>query len=121
MMNPAELAAKLRTMRLVFSMAGIGLSVWAVTVPYTKLRFHLDDGTLGMMLLAGGSGGILCMPFAGMAVARWGSRAVILASGLVYGALLPALSLAPTPAVFTALLLLYGALFGVMDVALNAQ
>lgn len=121
MMKPAELAAKLRTMRLVFSMAGIGLSVWAVTVPYTKLRFHLDDGTLGMMLLAGGSGGILCMPFAGMAVARWGSRAVILASGLVYGALLPALSVAPTPSAFTALLLLYGALFGALDVALNAQ
>jgi hypothetical protein len=121
MMHPAELTAKLRTMRLVFGMAGIGLSVWAVTVPYTKLRFHLDDGTLGMMLLAGGSGGILCMPFASLAVARWGSRSVILASGLVYGALLPGLSMAPTPASFTALLLVYGALFGVLDVALNAQ
>ena len=121
MMHRAELAAKLRTMRLVFGMAGVGLSVWAVTVPYTKLRFDLDDGTLGLMLLAGGSGGIICMPFAGMAVARWGSRAVILASGLVYGALLPALSTAPTPAIFTALLLLYGALFGALDVALNAQ
>jgi MFS family permease len=121
MMQPPELAAKLRTMRLVFGMAGVGLSVWAVTIPYTKLRFALDDGTLGLMLLAGGSGGILCMPFAGMAVARWGSRAVILASGLIYGALLPALSTAPTPASFTALLLLYGALFGALDVALNAQ
>jgi MFS family permease len=121
MMQQAELTAKLRTMRLVFGMAGVGLSVWAVTVPYTKLRFHLDDGTLGMMLLAGGSGGIICMPFAGMAVARWGSRAVILACGLVYGALLPGLSMAPTPASFTALLLLYGALFGMLDVALNAQ
>ncbi len=120
-MQRADLAAKLRTMRLVFGMGGVGLSVWAMTVPYTKLRFHLDDGTLGLMLLAGGSGGILCMPFAGMAVARWGSRKVILATGAVFGLLLPALSTVPTPAAFTALLLLYGALFGALDIAMNAQ
>ena len=120
-MQRADLAAKLRTMRLVFGMGGVGLSVWAMTMPYTKLRFHLDDGTLGLMLLAGGSGGILCMPFAGMAVARWGSRKVILATGAVFGLLLPALSTVPTPAAFTALLLLYGALFGALDIAMNAQ
>ena len=60
---------KLWTMRLMFGMAGIGISVWAVAVPFTKIRFHLGDGTLGLMLLAGGTGGVAVMPLAGMAMA----------------------------------------------------
>ena len=112
---------KLRTMRLMFFMSGIGISVWAITVPFTKIRFHLDDGTLGMMLLAGGTGGVLAMPFAGMAIGRWGSRAVLIAVGVGFGALLPMLTLAPSPAAFTALLFVYGALFGALDISINAQ
>jgi MFS family permease len=112
---------KLRTMRLFFGMAGIGISVWAITVPFTKIRFKLDDGTLGLMLLAGGTGGILAMPVAGMAISRWGSRSVLVAVGLAMGLLLPGLSFAPSPLAFTGLLLLYGALFGTLDIAINAQ
>jgi MFS family permease len=112
---------KLRTMRLFFGMGGIGISVWAITVPFTKIRFHLDDGTLGLMLLAGGMGGILVMPVAGVAVSRWGSKNVLAAVGLAMGPLLPGLGVAPSPLAFTGLLLVYGALFGALDIALNAQ
>ena len=108
-------------MRMMFFMTGIGISVWAITVPFTKIRFHLSDGTLGLMLLAGGTGGILAMPFAGMAIGRWGSRAVLITVGLGFGLLLPFLTLAPSPLAFTVLLLLYGALFGALDISLNAQ
>jgi MFS family permease len=108
-------------MRLMFFMAGIGISVWAITVPFTKIRFHLDDGTLGLMLLAGGTGGVLVMPIAGMAMARWGSRAVLLACGIGFGIVLPLLSIAPSPLAFTLLLFVYGTLFGALDIALNAQ
>jgi predicted MFS family arabinose efflux permease len=121
MLPRADLGARLRTIRLFFAMAGIGISVWAITVPYTKIRFGLDDGTLGLMLLAGGSGGIACMPAAGWAVARYGSRAVLLAVGVLFGVLLPVLSLVPSPADFTIMLFLYGGLFGALDVAMNAQ
>ncbi len=112
---------KLRSTRLMFIMAGIGISVWAITVPFTKIRFHLDDGTLGLMLLAGGTGGVLVMPVAGMAIARWGSRAVLIAVGFGFGVLLPVLSIVPSPAAFTVMLFIYGALFGALDIAINAQ
>jgi MFS family permease len=118
---PAGMSAKLRSMRLAFFMAGIGISVWAITVPFTKIRFNLDDGTLGMILLAGGTGGVLIMPFAGMAISRWGSRAVIIATGLAFGLLLPSLTFAPSPLIFTILLFFFGALFGALDIGLNAQ
>ncbi len=105
----------------MFIMTGIGISVWAITVPFTKIKFHLDDGTLGLMLLAGGSGGVLMMPFAGMSIAKFGSRAVIIAVGLGFGLLLPLLSMAPSPKDFTLLLFIYGGLFGALDIALTAQ
>jgi len=108
-------------MRLIFAMAGLGISVWALTVPFAKIRFHLDDGTLGFMLLAGGMGGTLVMPFAGLAVARWGSRATVIGATIGVMALMPLLAFAPTPFAFTAILLFYGACFGLLDIAMNAQ
>ena len=108
-------------MRLIFVMAGFGISVWALTVPFTKIRFSLDNGTLGFMLLAGGGGGVLVMPLAGMAIARWGSRSVLIAAGLGVAAIMPLLSIAPSPLAFTALLFVYGVLFGALDIAMNAQ
>lgn len=108
-------------MRLVFCMSGIGISVWAIVIPYTKIRFQLDDGALGLVLLAGGTGGVAVMPLAGMAVARWGSRTCIVAAMLLMCLLLPVLSLAPSPLAFAALLFVYGANFGALDVAMNAQ
>jgi predicted MFS family arabinose efflux permease len=108
-------------MRLFFGLAGVGISVWAITIPFTKIRFGLDDGTLGLILFAGGLGGVLVIPLAGMALARWGSRAVLAAAGLAVGLLLPGLTVAPSPVLFTGLLFLYGAMFGVLDISLNAQ
>ena len=112
---------KVWTMRATFFMAGIGISVWAITVPFTKIRFQLDDATLGLMLLAGGVGGVLVMPLAGMAIGQWGSRAVIAATGLAMGLLILALNLAPSPLVFTLVLFFYGLIFGALDIAMNAQ
>ncbi|MBB5373855.1 MFS transporter [Acidocella aromatica] len=108
-------------MRLFFGMAGVGISVWAITIPFTKIRFGLDDGTLGLILFAGGLGGVLVIPLAGMALARWGSRVVLAAAGLAVGLLLPGLTVAPSPLLFTAILFVYGAMFGVLDISLNAQ
>lgn len=117
---PAAAPPVLRT-RLIFAMAGIGISVWALTVPFAKIRFGLDDGTLGFMLLAGGLGGTLVMPFAGLAVARWGSRATLGLAGLAVLGLMPLLAIAPSALAFTAILFAYGVSFGLLDIAMNAQ
>jgi predicted MFS family arabinose efflux permease len=108
-------------MRWFFFFTGVGICVWAIIVPYTKIRFHLDDGTLGLMLLAGGTGGVVCMPFGGLAVGRWGSRDTLLVAISIVAVLMPVLVMVPSPAVFVAVLFIYGFTFGVLDVALNAQ
>jgi predicted MFS family arabinose efflux permease len=110
-----------RTVRLVYFMAGIGISAWAIAVPFTKIRFGLNDATLGLILLAPGIGGILAMQATGIGIRKFGSRAILLAAGIGFGIVLPLLAVAPSPAAFTVLLFLFGALFGVIDIAMNAQ
>jgi hypothetical protein len=110
-----------RTVRLVYFMAGIGISAWAVTVPFAKIRFGLSDAALGLILLAPGIGGILAMPLAGLCVSRLGSKSTLLLAGVVFGLMLPLLAIAPSPAVFTVFLFLFGAVFAMTDIAMNAQ
>ena len=38
--------------RLAFFIAGFGIAAWAPLVPYAKARAGLDEGTLGLLLLA---------------------------------------------------------------------
>jgi MFS family permease len=120
-LQSAMAGTRIRTVRLMFCMAGIGIFVWAITVPFTKIRFQLSDGALGMILFAGSLGGVLVMPIAGMAVGRWGSRAVLVTVGIGMGVLLPLLSIVPSPVGFTVLLFVYGTLFGALDISVNAQ
>ena len=115
------MAAKLRAIRLFFFMAGLGMSTWAIIAPTAKIRFDLNDGTLGLILLVGGAGGVLAMPLCSLLIARFGSRMLLLGSGGLLGLLLPALSLAPSALSFTLLLFCYGLTFGGVDVAMNAQ
>ena len=113
--------APLLRMRLIFATAGIGISVWALTIPFTKIRFGLNDGALGLILLAGGTGGVLVMPLAGLIIARIGSRATLTAAALGVALLMPLLAIAPSVPCFTTLLFVYGLLFGALDSAMNVQ
>jgi MFS family permease len=121
----AELAPppdrQIRTIRLIYFMAGIGISAWAIIVPFAKIRFGLDDGALGLILMASGTGGVLAMPFAGPLIGKFGSRTVLLWAGIIYGVTLALLNLAPNVPVLVIMLFLFGGTFGAIDVAMNAQ
>ncbi len=121
MLPAAGTGLKIRALRMIYFMAGTGISAWAIIVPFSKIRFGLDDGTLGLMLLAPGVGGVLAMPFCGALVAKFGSRNTLLVSGILFGIILPSLSIAPTPVFLTVLLFFYGLSFGAIDIAMNAQ
>ena len=91
----SSLPRQLFTIRLVYFMAGIGISAWAIAVPFAKIRFHLNDGTLGLILMASGTGGVIAMPFTGPLIARFGSRGVrvLVLANLLVGS--PATDLLP--------------------------
>ncbi len=95
------------------------MSCWAPLVPYAKDRLAVDERMLGILLLCLGIGSLLAMYLTGMLSSRFGTRPVILASGLGLIATLPFLAYASTPFTLGLTLLCFGASLGSLDVAMN--
>ncbi|BAM91769.1 putative permease [Bradyrhizobium oligotrophicum S58] len=113
-------AARLAT-RLAFFVAGFGIACWAPLVPFAKQRLGVDDATLGLLLLSLGVGSVASMLAAGLLSARYGSRPVIIVSGIGLPLFLPLLAIAATPATLALALFAFGAALGSLDVAVNIQ
>ena len=105
--------------RLAFLAAGFGLASWAPLVPFAKTRLGVDDGALGVLLLCLGVGSVLAMTATGLLSARFGARPIIVLGGLLMAAALPFLAIAPTPITLGAVLFVFGAGLGSLDVAMN--
>ena len=118
-MTSANTPASRLATRLAFLVAGFGVACWAPLVPFAKARLQVDDGMLGVLLLCIGVGSVAAMLLTGALSARYGSRPIIVAGGLGMTALLPLLSIAATPVALGAVLLLFGAGLGSLDVAMN--
>lgn len=116
----AALPVRIAT-RIVFFVAGFGMSAWAPLVPYAKLRLALDDGALGMLLLCLGIGSLSAMPLAAPLAARLGCRRLIICAGVLLCLALPALALTSTFISLALSLLLFGAGLGAMDISMNIQ
>ncbi len=118
--TPPALAAQMAT-RVIFFIAGLGISAWAPLVPYAKQRLHLTDASLGVLLLFLGAGSIIAMPVAGMLVGKLGGKRVILVSGMIVILMLPLLAALSTPLSLALALMVFGAAMGTLDVAMNIQ
>lgn len=90
-------------------------------VPFVKIVAELADGTLGLLLLTVGLGAMVAMPLSGSVTARFGCRAVIIASALVAAIVLPSLVLFPTLPWLIVGLPLLGFAIGMLDVTMNIQ
>ncbi|HET8765114.1 MAG TPA: MFS transporter [Rhodanobacter sp.] len=117
----ASVQPAVRATRWVFMVAGIGIAAWAPMVPYAKARLGLDDGALGLVLLAFGGGSMVSMPLVGLLTHHFGSRRMIVAGGMLACLALPLLALASSAAALAAALAYFGASFGALDVAMNAH
>ena len=104
-----------------FVLAGLSFSAWAVRIPDVKRALALDDATLGLVLLGTAAGSVVAMSASGWTIARFGSRRVTTVAGFLVCATLPLPPLAPTAAVLFGALALFGAAYGTLDVAMNAQ
>lgn len=113
-------ATRLAT-RLAFLAAGFAMACWAPLVPYAKARLGLDEAALGLLLLCIGIGSVGTMPVVGTLVGRIGARPVILAAGAALCGVVPGLALADTALSLAAVLLLFGASLGSIDVAMNVH
>jgi MFS family permease len=107
--------------RLGFFMPGFAAAAWAPLIPFAKARVGLDDGMLGLVLLAAGVGAIATMPIAGALAGRFGCRRVIAAASALTGLCLPLLAYVPSLPQLVAVLFAFGAGVGALDVTINIQ
>lgn len=105
----------------LFFVNGFVVASWIPYIPIVKSRHHLGDAQLGFLLLAMVVGGVLGLPLAGWLVGRFGSRLVAVAAASGLSLTLTAPVLAPSVALASLALLLFGTCNGALDVSMNAQ
>ncbi len=114
-----------RHARLVIALAffadGVLLGSWASRVPAVQDHADLTNPQLGVALFASALGALIAMPIAGRLCDRAGSRIVLVVALLGTGAALLATSFATGLPPLAAALFAFGAGFGSINVAANAQ
>ncbi|WP_037612799.1 MFS transporter [Streptomyces albus] len=103
-----------------FALDGFVFAGWVVRIPAVKAQTGASPSALGLALLGVSAGAVATMMLTGRLCSRWGSQPVVLGCGF----LLP-LSVALPPLTHSALalglvLLVFGAAYGGMSVALNS-
>ncbi|PQO28833.1 MFS transporter [Blastopirellula marina] len=104
-----------------FLLDGLIFASWVTRIPTIQEKLDLDNAALGMALLMMSIGGMVAMPLAGWLVAHLGSRWGVLFATLLFGLSLPLLALPDGVLLLSLVLLLFGAGFGAMNVAINTQ
>src|SRR5581483_11835885 len=102
-------------------MLGLATGTWAARIPAIKGGLHLSAGVLGLTLLGPAIGSVLAMPAAGAVLATRAPRRAVQLGILALGGFLPATTLASSAWQLFAVLALWGAGLGVVDVAVNTE
>lgn len=116
----APRAARL-AVAVYFFLTGVTFASWAVRIPAVQTRLGLSSGELGVALLGTAAGELVSMNLAGYLAARFGSRSLTVIASVCLSVMLPILAFAPTLPVLLATLVLFGASFGSVNVAMNTQ
>jgi MFS family permease len=105
----------------LFFVNGALFAGWVTRVPDARDRVGAGEAELGLALLGVAVGSLLTMPVAGWACARWGGRRPAIAGGLAGCASMPLPAIAQDLPQLAGALLMIGATFGTLDVAMNVE
>ncbi len=125
--NANGLAREIRRARLgvfgVFFVVGFVMAAWLVNIPAIQARADVSHGTLGILLVVLGGGGVIAMQVCGFLIGRLGSKTVAGAAVafvvVVVAINLPALT--SSPVALGVALFVFGLGNGASDVAMNDQ
>src|SRR4051794_4747587 len=106
---------------LFFFGDGLMIGSWAGRIPTVQHHASVTTSRLGLALFAASLGALVAMPVAGRLCGRVGGRGVPLAGLLLGGGSLLTASFAPGLVGLAAALFGFGAGFGAISVAANAQ
>ena len=106
---------------LVFGVNGAMIGTWVAHLPWMQDDLGISKATLGFCLLCMAAGALVSMPLTGHLVDRRPSASVTRWATLVFCLMLPLPLLATSPYMLGAILFVFGASNGVMDVGMNAH
>lgn len=106
---------------LVFGVNGAMIGTWVAHIPWLQDHLAVSKATLGLCLLCMAAGAVVSMPLTGLILDRRPSASVARWTALVFCLMLPLPLLATSPFMLAAILFVFGASNGAMDVALNAH
>jgi len=104
-----------------FAINGVMIGTWVAHIPWLQEQLGVSKATIGVCLLCMAAGALISMPLTGHVLDRRASGAVTRTATLVYCLMLPLPLLATSPAMLGAILFVFGATNGVMDVGMNAH
>jgi MFS family permease len=117
-LSPSRIAVK-----LIFFINGFIHANLAARFPRVQELFHIDNGTLGFVLLSSSLGALIAMPFTGWLIIRNGSRRITIFSIFLYCIFVPFVPLMLGFGI-TGLVILFfimGLTAGMLDVSMNSQ
>lgn len=94
---------------------------WALQIPVLRDRLEIGETTLGLLILVLGVGAVVAMPWCGFLIGRYGSRSILMAVAFMAAFGLMPVALVPGVLMAIPVLFMFGAIFGSMDVAMNAN
>ncbi len=106
---------------LVFGVNGAMIGTWIAHIPWLQEHVGVSKSTLGLCLLCMAAGALVSMPLTGHVLATRPSAGVTRLAALVFCLLLPLPLLATNAYMLGAILFVFGAVNGAMDVAMNAH
>ncbi len=108
-----------RGVAAIFVLNGGLIGAWAARIPDVKHVLHLDESTLGLLLLLLAGGAIASFPFAGYFSDRFGAAVVSKALVILYVFSLIGIAASAQLWQLALALFIFGAVHGGMDVAMN--
>jgi predicted MFS family arabinose efflux permease len=106
---------------LTFGINGAMVGTWVAHIPWLQDHLGISKATIGLCLLCMAAGALVSMPITGQLLDRRSSGAVTRAASLIFCLMLPLPLLASSPYMLGAILFVFGAANGAMDVSMNAH
>lgn len=104
-----------------YFVTGTIFASWASRIPDIKFRLNLSDGELGTVLFAIPIGQMCMMTFSGLLVSKLGSKHTLIASTLLYAAVLLSIGFADSYTHLFISLFFFGVMANILNIATNTQ
>ncbi|MBS1599791.1 MAG: MFS transporter [Bacteroidetes bacterium] len=104
-----------------FFLAGLCFSSWASRIPDIQSKLHLNNATLGAVLLSLPTGLLISLPMSGWLVSKFGSRSIAIGASFLYAFTLPLLGIAKTTGQLMICLFIFGMGGNALNISINTQ